>query len=89
MLKPNDALVIAATVRELAALFVVAGSAIVSVLANVSVAHGIRGIIAYLDVILNQGASERVYAYPAAVARDASSARRNCARCVSQCGLVR
>jgi hypothetical protein len=55
----------------------------------VSVAHGIRSIIAYLHVILNQGASERVYAYPAAVARDASSARRNCARCVSQCGLVR
>jgi hypothetical protein len=63
MLKPNDALVIAATVRELAALFVVAGSAIVSVLANASVAHGIRGIITYLHVILNQGASERVYAY--------------------------
>jgi hypothetical protein len=63
VLKPNDALVIAATVRELPALFVVAGSAIVSVLANASVAHGIRGIIAYLHVILNQGASERVYAY--------------------------
>jgi hypothetical protein len=29
----------------------------------VSVAHGIRSIIAYLHVILNQGASERVYAY--------------------------
>ena len=28
-----------------------------------SVAHGIRSIIAYLHVILNQGASERVYAY--------------------------
>jgi hypothetical protein len=57
MYPENDALVIAATVRQLTVLFVVAGSAIVSVLANASVVHGIRGIIAYLHVILNQGAS--------------------------------
>jgi hypothetical protein len=63
MLKPNDALVIGASVREAAALLAVAGSIIVSVLANLPVVHGIHGLAGYGVVLLNQGASERVYAF--------------------------
>jgi len=61
LLKPNDALVIVATLREMAVLCAVAGSAIVSGLANLSVAHGVHGIIAYFGVIMSQGAAERKF----------------------------
>ncbi len=71
ILKPNDALVIAATARELAASLALASSAIISGLASLSVAHGIHGVTAYLEVLLNQWTSERLYAYqftPASIA---------------------
>jgi hypothetical protein len=63
LLKPNDALALAATAREVAALGALTLSAIVSAIANVPLAHGVHGIIAYLNVLLGQGESERVYAY--------------------------
>jgi hypothetical protein len=61
LLKPNDALVIVATLREAVALCVAAGSAIVSGLANLQIAHGLHRLIAYLGVIANQGEAERTF----------------------------
>jgi hypothetical protein len=63
LLKPNDALAIAATIRGLGSLLAVVGSTTVSVLANVALAHGIHGLVAYLKILIDQGASERLYAY--------------------------
>jgi hypothetical protein len=63
MLKPNDALVIGGTIRELATLLVTGTSALVSALANVPFAGGFQGALGYLDVLAHQSASERLFAY--------------------------
>jgi len=71
LLKPNDALVLVATLREAMAFFAVASSAIVSGLANLAITHGIHGLIAYFQVVINQDAAERTFAFqfaPAAIA---------------------
>jgi hypothetical protein len=71
LLKPNDALVLLATLREAMGFFMVASSAIASGLANVAIAHGIHGLIAYVGVVRNQDVAERTFAYqlaPAAIA---------------------
>ncbi len=63
ILKPNDALALAATAREAAALGALAVSVIASSVANVPFASGVHGIVAYANVLLAQGESERTYAY--------------------------
>jgi hypothetical protein len=71
LLKPNDALVIAATLREAIAFCAVAVSAIASGLGNLAITHGIHGMIAYFGVVANQEAAERAFAFqfaPAAIA---------------------
>ena len=71
ILKPNDALVLVATMREAIAFCVIAGSAIVSGFANAAVVHGVHGLIAYFGTVANQDAAERTFAFqfaPAAIA---------------------
>jgi hypothetical protein len=63
LLKPNDALALAATAREAAALCALAASIVASSVANLPFANGVHGIVAYANVLLGQGASERTYAY--------------------------
>jgi hypothetical protein len=62
-LKPNDALAIAAVVREPAALLAIAGSVVAATVASLPITHGIHGIVAYVHLLLSQGGSERLYAY--------------------------
>ncbi len=71
MLKPNDALVLLATLRSAMAFYVVGGSALISGFANVAIVHGIPRMIAYFGVVANQDAAERTFAFqfaPAAIA---------------------
>jgi hypothetical protein len=70
-LKPNDALVLAATVRAFAGFVAVAGAGFAFIVANLPIAHGAAGIISYLQTVVAQGASERGFAYqfaPSAIA---------------------
>ncbi len=63
LLKPNDALALAALARDAATLGTLAASIVVSGVANLPFANGVHGIVAYASVVLGQGESERTYAY--------------------------
>jgi len=63
LLKPNDALALVAMAREAAALVALGASIIVSGVATLPFANGVHGIVAYANVLLAQGESERTYAY--------------------------
>jgi hypothetical protein len=63
LLKPNDALALVATARDIAALGALVTSIIVSSVANLQFANGVHGIVTYANVLLGQGESERTSAY--------------------------
>lgn len=63
MLKPNDALTIAGSLHEVAALGVAAAAAVLSGVANLPFAGGVHGLIAYVNVLMHQSDSERLFVY--------------------------
>jgi hypothetical protein len=70
-LKPNLALVLLATVRSAAAVIAYGVAAAITLLGNVVVMHGPRGLLDYLAILPQQTESERFYAYqftPTAIA---------------------
>lgn len=63
MLKPNDVLTIAGSLHEAAALAAAAAAAAVSAVANLPFAGGAAGLAGYLQVLVHQSESERLFVY--------------------------